>query len=416
MDPSPNAVAHPDCTAALVQLRTGDRRPLATWLRAHLFGHVLPFWERHAFDERGGLLTCLSDAGEVLSTDKWLWSQWRAVWVFAAVYHRLDRDPRWLDRAVRIADFCAGCGWIEAEAGWALTVARDGRVLRGCESTYVDAFAVYGLAELFRGTGDERWRALVVRTADAALQRLAQPHDTIPHFPYPIPPGAKPHGIPMLWSLALAEAGAALGEERYLRAAAGLADEIFRDFFRRDRDLVLEFGRLDGREFPPPQGTAVVPGHVIEDMWFQLRVARLTGHEAVPVEEMLRLARRHLELGWDREHGGLLLAIDADGREPVGWNFVDTKLWWPHTEALITTLLGWRLTAQPAWLDWQERLWSLCLAHFADWTHGEWRQKLDRTWRPITRVVALPVKDPFHLPRSLILQIELLEKSAIFPP
>jgi hypothetical protein len=35
--------------------------------------------------------------------------------------------------------------------------------------------------------------------------------------------------------------------------------------------------------------------------------------------------------------------------------------------------------------------------------------------RDLTRwegVIALPVKDPFHLPRSLILQIELLERMA----
>ena len=44
-----------------------------------------------------------------------------------------------------------------------------------------------------------------------------------------------------------------------------------------------------------------------------------------------------------------------------------------------------------------------------DWQNGEWRQKLNRDLTPMTTVVALPVKDPFHLPRSLILQIELLE-------
>jgi N-acylglucosamine 2-epimerase len=44
-----------------------------------------------------------------------------------------------------------------------------------------------------------------------------------------------------------------------------------------------------------------------------------------------------------------------------------------------------------------------------DWQHGEWRQKLQRDFTPMTGVVALPVKDPFHLPRSLILQIERLE-------
>ena len=30
---------------------------------------------------------------------------------------------------------------------------------------------------------------------------------------------------------------------------------------------------IDGTDFPAPQGTAVVPGHVIEDMWFQVHTA-----------------------------------------------------------------------------------------------------------------------------------------------
>ncbi|PTY00376.1 AGE family epimerase/isomerase [Opitutus sp. ER46] len=401
------------CSAALEQLRGGDGVPLAGWLRDHLFGHVLPFWEEHAFDERGGLLTCITDAGKVVSTDKWLWSQWRAVWVFARIYNRLDADVRWLGYAKQIAAFCLRYGRDEERDGWSLVVAQDGRKVRGFESTYVDSFAVYALAELHRATRDPEVRREACRTADTALRRLAQPYDTIPHFPYPIPPRAKPHGIPMLWSLALADLGHALKEEKYLNAAVRFSTEIFRDFYREDRDLFLEIIRSDGREFPAPLGTAVVPGHVIEDMWFQLHVGELArggpGWERKP--EILRLALRHLEAGWDAAYGGgLLLAFDANGGECRGWKFPDTKLWWPHTEALYMSLLGWKLEQRPAFLDWYERVWRLCLDHFADWAHGEWRQKLGRDLSPIEDVVALPVKDPFHLPRSLILQIELLER------
>src|SRR5690606_35592170 len=106
------------------------------WLRRHLFGHVLPFWEAHALDQAGGLLTCISDSGEILSTDKWLWSQWRAVWVFRRIYNRLQPDPRWLEPARQIADFCIKFGWDHKADGWSLVVGRDGKTLRGCESIY----------------------------------------------------------------------------------------------------------------------------------------------------------------------------------------------------------------------------------------------------------------------------------------
>lgn len=396
------------CEAALGELARGHHAPMAAWIREHLFGHVLPFWERHAFDEQGGLCTCIADDGTVQNTDKWIWSQWRAVWVFSRLYRTLDPDPRWLRHARRIAAFCRQTAWNAPARHWALLVAQDGSVLRSYESTYVDAFAVYGLTELYRATRDSSYLDLASLTADAALAELAGPYDLIPHFPYPIPPGAKPHGIPMLWSLTLAELGAVAQVERYVRAAARLSDEIFREFIRADRNLCLEFLCQDGSELPAPEGTAVVPGHAIEDMWFQIHVERIMGRTTHRRPIALRQIARHLDLGWDQANGGLLLAIDANGREPVGWRFAESKLWWPHTEALYATLLAWKLGGGDGYLEWYSRLWRFCLKHYADWEHGEWRQKLNRDLTPFSGTIALPVKDPYHLPRSLILQIELL--------
>jgi N-acylglucosamine 2-epimerase len=414
MPPSPRAQRPPAaeqkraCGQALRALRAGNRVPLTAWLRDHLCAHVLPFWERQ-FDPKGGILTCLDNAGNVVSTDKWLWSQWRAVWVCSRLHRRVGQPSPWLERARQIAAFCLRTGW--DGSGWALLVSQDGKILRGRESIYVDAFAVYGLTELHRASGDVQMLEWAKRTADAALLVLAQPPDRIPHFPYPIPAGAKPHGLPMIWSLILAELALVSGEARYRDAAAAMAREIFRDHYRPERDLLIEFVGVNGRELPAPTGTAVVPGHVVEDVWFQAHVARLVGQDIVSTEKLFELALRHLERGWDAFHGGgLVLAFDADGRETVGWKFADTKLWWPHTEALYAALLGWELTGRAEFLDWYEKVWAVCVEHFIDWEHGDWRQKLDRSFAPITDVVALPVKDPFHLPRSLILQLELLER------
>jgi len=39
---------------------------------------------------------------------------------------------------------------------------------------------------------------------------------------------------------------------------------------------------------------------------------------------------------------------------------------------------------------------------------GEWIQIRDRQGRPVEKTVALPVKDPFHILRNVLLIIELL--------
>jgi N-acylglucosamine 2-epimerase len=61
-------------------------------------------------------------------------------------------------------------------------------------------------------------------------------------------------------------------------------------------------------------------------------------------------------------------------------------------------------------LAWHERIRQYCYAHFHVEPYGEWRQKLDRRGRPLEETVALPVKDPFHLPRALIYCIDVLER------
>ncbi len=394
---------------ALAAGRTGETKALAAWIRRHLFEHVMPFWEQHALDPHGGILTCINDAGEVLSTEKWMWSQWRAVWAFSHIHNKLDPDPKWLERARSIAEFCLGNGWLEQEQGWALLLAQDGQVLRRHESIYTDSFAIYGLAELYRATGEARYRAWACRTADAVLVKLQEPYERLPHFPYPIPAGAKAHGVPMSFSHVLADLGDALGEPRYLEASRRLSEEVFSDFYDSDSDRIIEFVQEGGGVFADPEGAVTVPGHAVEEMWFQWHVFQQVGWKDAPRELVLRLIFRHLELGWDKKHGGMVLAIDREGRDEVGWKFADTKLWWPQTEALYATLLGWNETGDMAYLDWFERIWLLCLEHYVDWENGEWRQKLNHDLSPMTDVIALPVKDPFHLPRALMLQIELLE-------
>lgn len=375
-------------------------------LSACLFEQVLPFWFEHGVDPAGGINTCMAEDGRLINRDKWLWSQWRAVWVLSRLYRRTS-DAKYIDWASNIVRFCCEYGW--SDVGWLLCVSSDGKPLRGAESIYVDAFAIYGLAEYVRATDDAQARHWLERSVARALDALKQPHDQIPHFPYPVPTGMRVHGIPMLMSYSLFCATDQLREVDVMPTVRELSDDIFTNFYRADRDVVLERLGADGRETPAPLGTAVVPGHVIESMWFQIEIAAATG-STDRIAQCVNLIRRHLELGWDKEHGGLRLGVDADGAAEVGWGFADYKLWWPHTEAMVATLLAYEHTRAPWCMEWLDKIESYSFAHFPHPTAGEWIQRLRRDGTPTTEVVALPVKDPFHLPRSLILSIECIER------
>ncbi|MEI8205988.1 MAG: AGE family epimerase/isomerase [Kiritimatiellales bacterium] len=389
-----------------------DRRRLADFWEDHLFGHILPFWEKYAFDELGGINTMLRDDGQLLGTDKWLWGQFRAIWVFSKIYNTLDPDPRWLKYAEHIYRFATAHGWDAAGDGWALRLSREGAIITGAESIYTDAFALCGLTELARALDvkDGELAVQVEKTANAVIRKLKRTHDRIPHAPYPVPPGARVHGIPMLFSQTFGEAGFYWGNEDYLQISRKLSAEVFEKFYRPDRDCLIERIREDGSEMPAPLGTAVVPGHVIEDMWFQLQLEENFGSTHY-TDLAVRMIRRHLELGWDPVHGGLFLAVDADGGDNIGWDSPRVKLWWPQTEAL-QALTHITESQCETWVDeWYTKLFQLSMTSFCNWDAGEWYQRLSHDLVPFDGAVVFPVKDPFHLTRSVIMQILNLRKS-----
>ena len=386
-----------------------DLLRLRDFLHEHLTGDIIPFWLEHGVDPDGGINTCMRDDGSLVSRDKWQWSQWRAVWVFSKLYNEIEAKAEWLDFAEHIYRFNVHNGWDADAKAYVLCLGHDGQVLRGYESVYADGFAIYGMTEYAKASGLSEPLELARRTADCVLERLRSPHDKIPHFPYPIPKGARVHGIPMIFALVLWELGQFTDEDRYREAALAMCDDIFAHFYRADRDLVLERIAVDNSEFPAPLGTAVVPGHVIEDMWFQIHIARDCGNRE-RIAEACRLTRRHLEFGWDSELGGLLLARDADGRDEVGWEHHDTKLWWPHTEMLYATLIAYEHTREPWCLEWYDKTHDYSFSHYPNQDHGGWTQRLDRHGKPFTGTVALPVKDPFHLPRALIYCLDVLDR------
>ena len=141
-------------------------RDLRRFLEDHLLSSVIPFWERHAIDPAGGINTCIRDDGALLSRDKWLWSQWRGVWIYSTLYRCIQNKQEWLQTAWQIYQFAARHGWDDQVGGWALRISGSGEVLDGCDSIYVDGFAIYGLTALAHASGREEPLALACKTAD----------------------------------------------------------------------------------------------------------------------------------------------------------------------------------------------------------------------------------------------------------
>lgn len=383
--------------------------------RAELLERVVPFWLEHAIDnaatwaaENGGILTCISDEGQVLSMDKYMWSQLRAIWTFSALYNKIERRPAWLDVARNIFNFVKQHGRDE-QGRWVFAVDKDGAVLQGANSIFTDGFALYGLTELAHATDDQEVIDLALETYENVQRRLARP-GSYGIAPFEMPENGKAHAISMIFSLVFHELGHYLGDQVISDAGLHHAGEVMDAFLRTDRKLLYEYVHLDGSLIDTPQGRSVVPGHAIESMWFMIHIFRRAGDEA-RIRQAIDAIRWHLEFGWDDEYGGLFHARDAEGGAPW-WRFAGAKLWWPHTEALYALLLAYEISQEPWCLDWYERVHNYAFSHYPVPQHGEWTQKLDRQGNKFTEIVALPVKDPFHLPRALIYCTQVLQQLA----
>ncbi len=407
-------------------------RSHAPWhdAREQLEGTVLPFWLQHGIDEeRGGFFTCFDNRGRTrVSADKFTWSQGRFVWLLARAASlgrrgllRVD-ETALLELAARGARFLLDHALLP-DGTTRFVVGRDGGTPETADqpsrSVYADWFTVMGLAELARQTGERHW--LDAATPVLARSRADHLANEAPTPPYAVPAGHEAYGPRMILAntlLVVAQAAADLGRPGEERTQ--LAEAL---------EAMLGHRLPDGTfsEMPGPDADSLVarhrvPGHAIEGIWVALEALDLLGDDRSP-EPLLASLDACCRLGWDPAHGGILRYTDSEGpRTPTGttrgtpyeelvtstWS---TKLWWVHSEAsAATAIAAHRYGYRPA-ATWFTRIWDYTLATFPGGEDGaEWIQIRDRRGAPLDQVVALPVKDPFHIARNLMQIVELSEQ------
>jgi N-acylglucosamine 2-epimerase len=412
-----------------------SRLELAAFYRDHLERVALPFWLGAPCDRvNGGVFTCIeNESGRRVSGDKFVWSQGRFAWLMAHAARMAGRgvlagEPeRYLRPARETADFLMRHAFL-ADGTCAYLLAEDGTMKEFLPgnghhlSFFADCFVVLGLAEVARAAGEEHYLERALDTYDNVRERLAR--DAVRSEPYPVPEGFRAHARPMIMLNVAQELERALVErghrrsEELARHALAYMDEILTDFVRPD-GLVQE---VLGRGSPDSLLTRhVTPGHAIESMWFVIEQALRHGRSDV-IPAAARVIKSSFAAGWDHDHGGLFRFVEPGGRPPAGepegpferlivetW---DTKIWWPHSETLYGALLAAEVTGDPELREIHDSTFGYTFATFPHPNPGigEWIQIRDRRGRPLDKLVGLPVKDPYHLLRDLMVLVELLEE------
>src|SRR5882724_389030 len=152
-----------------VQL-AGMRLPeLRKILHDELFEVLLPFWDKHGVDhEHGGLMCSLDYDGSLMNSDKLMWFQGRAIWVYSFLYNNFGQNPRHLEIARKTKDFVLKYG-AQKDGWWAELLSREGKVLKpfggDIEGIY---FIAEGLQEYAVAAQDNHARDLAL----ALLKKL----------------------------------------------------------------------------------------------------------------------------------------------------------------------------------------------------------------------------------------------------
>lgn len=362
-----------------------------------LVEQVMPFWLKYAVDESGALNNCLAEDGTVLSKDRYIWSQGRALWTFSALYNRVEQKQEYLDVAHGLFRYLKGTGRSE-DGKWNYLFDGDGKQLEDDISIYVDGFVLAGMTEYYLATGNEEAKQIALETYENTKKRIATP-GSYRVAPYEIPEGTKTHGVNMIFTYFYYCLGKALKREDIKAEGIRLGNEVLEQFYVKEKDAVLEFVTLDGRFLDTPEGRSCVPGHAVECMWFLISIFEETLDED-KIRKCCRLIRRHIELAWDEKNGGMFLARDIDGKEPVFWRKPDYKPWWVQLEALVATAYAYKHTKDEWFMNTHKQLFDFTFSHYPT-PYGDFYNWLDKDGK-IGESAALPVKDPFHLPRALM--------------
>lgn len=366
--------------------------------RKELTDNILPFWLQHSKDtQHGGFFTCLDRTGKVYDTDKFMWLQGRQVWCFSYMYEHVEAKKEWLDMALHGAAFMQQHGR-DRDGNWYFSLDVSGKPLVQPYNIFSDCFATMAFAALDRVQPSDLYKDIAIKTFDNILLRR---NNTKGHYnkAYPGTRPLKNFSLPMILCNLSLELEHLLGATRVNEFVPEIIHEVMEVFYNHEMGVVLENVNPDGSFSDSLEGRLLNPGHTIEAMWFIMDLGeRLNDHALI--QRAVNIMFDTLELGWDKQYGGLFYFLDVKGHPPLQLEW-DQKLWWVHVEALVALAKAYVFTKDERCINWFEKLHSYAWAHFKDKEYGEWFGYLNRRGEVLLPLKGGKWKGCFHIPRSL---------------
>jgi mannobiose 2-epimerase len=372
---------------------------------ADLTDNILPFWASHSPDPAGGFYgTLLPDGTAKDNAEKGGILNARLLWTFSSAW-RVLKDERYKTLADRAQRYFID-HFIDKEYGGSFYVLNaDGSPLATQKNTYQNAFAIYGLSEHYRATGNEE----SLREAIGIYNKLVE-HAFDPQHKGFIEECSREwtqdnerfvHSKTMNTNLHVLEAFTNLyrvwqdpGLYQQLKDEIDVASHKILDQTTWHEILYLSM------DWTPAPVRIDSYGHDVEFSWLLVEAAEVLGDKAI-LEDTKRiavnLAAVQIKEGLTPE--GYIRGEKFHGELPP-WQTEDAlhRLeWWPQAEAVVGFVNAWQISGDKKYLDAAVLAWEWTKKYMIDHEYGEWYGNVLEDGSPVkTFEKASQWRCPYH--------------------
>lgn len=376
----------------------------------------VPFWLNNAVDkEYGGIINCLDRKGNIYSDDKSVWMQGRAGWMFSYIYNHIEKKQEYLNFAKSCIDFATNYCIDKVDGRMYFTVTRDGKPLRKRRYWFSETFYIMANAEYYMATGERGY----LERAKEYFRFVYDMYKNPSCDPFKITPkgnvetrNTKTLANPMIL-LNVASIMRDADKENftyYNDIITNLIADI-KCFYKPEYKAMFENIKADdnGVILNSAPCRVINPGHDIECSWFLLEEGIKRQDKSI-IEFASTVFNDAFAFGWDNEYGGITYFKDVLGM-PVEAYEHDMKLWWPHNETIIASLMFYQYTGEQKYKEIFDKVCDYAFRHFSDKEYGEWFGYLRRDGKPTEPPCkGHTYKGPFHVMRMLAKCITILDK------
>ena len=342
--------------------------------------NLLPFWATQVLDPNGGFYGGLEfDGTPIPEADKGGILNSRLVWTFSSAYRMLgDEQYKILaDRAQRyfIDHF------IDTEYGGTYTsVKADGSPSVMNKMVYQNAFAVYGLSEHYRATGNKESLETAITVYNKLVEHAYDPVNGgyIESFSrewvmrergFPKTMNNNLHVLEALTNLYRVWPDNGL-KEQLTRQIDIMSNKILnRETWHEHLYLTMDW--VNQRDIDSY-------GHDIEFSWLLVEAAEVLGDEKILEDTKhiaVNLSRVQLEQGFS-EKGGMYYE-KRDGK------LIEDFEWWPQAESVVGYLNAWQISGEQKYLETAVMSWTFIKNYFIDHEKGGWYRNVDADGTPV---------------------------------